>query len=256
MASYRGHLTLSSAVGIVYGGAGVNPLEFDPATALLAAGVTAVGGMLPDLDSNSGRPVREMFSLAATFAALMIMPRLHFTTFSQEESLVVMGLMYIFIRYGLSRIFNRLTVHRGMFHSIPAMLIAGLLMYLTYSHAKVSVRIYLACGVMLGFLSHLVLDELFSVNFEGVTIRLNSYAGSALKFFSPSKIATCTTYLLLVGLSYVAYHDFTRSRRYQLPDLESVNILKPTSDWEKLIPVGRQPLAVSGFSSNNRTYVP
>src|SRR5206468_1768640 len=91
-------------------------------------------------------------------------------------------------------------VHRGMFHSIPALLVAGLGVFLVYRPADEVVRWFVAGGVMLGFLSHLVLDELCSVDFTGARVRLNKYAGSALKFWSTSATATFTCYLLLFGL--------------------------------------------------------
>jgi hypothetical protein len=95
-----------------------------------------------------------------------------------------------------------------MFHSLPAMLIAGLGVYLVYPNPNVPVRLYLAGGVMIGFLSHLVLDELYAVDFMGVGIRLNKYAGSALKLASPSRTATLAAYLLLGGLGYLAWNDY------------------------------------------------
>jgi hypothetical protein len=95
-----------------------------------------------------------------------------------------------------------------MFHSIPALLIAGLGVYLVYPNPSVPVRLYVAGGVMIGFLSHLVLDELYSVDFMGVGIRLNKYAGSALKLASASRSATLTAYVLLAGLGYLAWTDY------------------------------------------------
>jgi membrane-bound metal-dependent hydrolase YbcI (DUF457 family) len=68
----------------------------------------------------------------------------------------------VFIRYFVANVFRRLSVHRGMYHSVPATLIAGLAVYLGYPEP--GVRIILAVGVMLGFLSHLVLDEVYSVD--------------------------------------------------------------------------------------------
>ena len=59
MASFRGHLTFSASLGAVYGGWLYWQLGVDWGTSALAAGLTAVGGMLPDLDSDSGIPVRE-----------------------------------------------------------------------------------------------------------------------------------------------------------------------------------------------------
>ena len=65
-----------------------------------------------------------------------------------------------------------------------------------------------AGGVMVGFLSHLILDELCSVDFMGLRPHLNKYAGSALKFFSASWSATFLAYAILGGLCYLAYLDW------------------------------------------------
>ena len=120
-----------------------------------------------------------------------------------------MLLCYVLIRYVCSRLFKRICVHRGMYHSIPAMLIAGLVVYLGYHSPNRPVRLLLGVGVMIGFLSHLVLDELYSVNFNGVKITLNSFAGSAVKFVSPSWMATAFCYAVLGGLMYLAYMEYT-----------------------------------------------
>src|SRR5439155_762720 len=74
-------------------------------------------------------------------------------------------------------------------------------------HPDVEVRGFFAVGTMIGFLSHLVLDELCSVGFNGVAPTLNQFAGTAVKFYSPSKSATVFTYLLLGGLGYLAYGE-------------------------------------------------
>ena len=211
MASYKGHLTFSTALGAAYGAAGLFALNYDWGDAGLAGGLTAVGGLLPDLDSDSGVPVRELFGLAAALTSFLLYHRLLADPrfgHSPERVIVVLVGVYLFIRYGLSNVFRRITVHRGMYHSIPAMLIAGLSIYLLEANLARYLRLYLAGGVMLGFLSHLVLDELFSVDFMGLKIRLNKYAGSALKLFSPSWIANLTTYGLLAMLSYLAYRDW------------------------------------------------
>jgi hypothetical protein len=210
MASYRGHLSVASALGVAYGGAGVLWLGLDWGTSALAAGLTAVGGLMPDLDSDSGVPVRELFSLAAVVTPLMMLRRLINMGLSHEQVLAVMGGTYIFIRFGLSWVFRWLTVHRGMFHSLPAMLIAGLSIFLLYHSPDVGIRYYLAAATMIGFLSHLVLDELYSVNFMGVKLHRNKFAGSAVKFYSKSWPATVTCYTILGGLAFVAWSELGR----------------------------------------------
>lgn len=208
MAGFRTHVTVSGALGVVYGGVAVQPLGFTTETAILSAGLTAAGGMLPDLDSDSGVPIREMFGLAAVVLPLTLVPRLTHMHVSQEGILATVLFGYMAIRYGAARVFKRLTVHRGMFHSVPAMVIAGLIVYLGYHSTDRRMRVLFAAGVVLGFLSHLMLDELYSVDFRGLRVKLNKYAGTALKFFSPSVPATAVCYALLGALLYLTYLDF------------------------------------------------
>jgi hypothetical protein len=213
MASYRGHLAFSSALGAGYGALALWHGGLAAwGTAGLGAGLTTLGGVLPDLDSDSGVPVRELFGLAASAVALSLYPRLAQEGLCTEQVLTLLGALYLFVRYGLSRTFKGLSVHRGMFHSIPAMLIAGPAVYLLYPLCPgrppledLQLRVYLAGGVMLGFFSHLLLDEIYSVDLMGVRLRLNKYAGSALKFTSKSWPATLTTYTLLLALALAAW---------------------------------------------------
>ncbi len=194
----------------MYGGLAVQPVGFSTEAGVLAAGLTTVGGMLPDLDSDSGVPIREMFGLAAAVVPLMLVPRLMHMDVSREGILATLLFGYVIIRYGVANVFRRLSVHRGMYHSLPAMLIAGLCVYLAYHSPDRSIRLMLAGGVMLGFLSHLVLDEIYSVDWRGVRPKLKSSAGSAVKFMSSSAIATATCYAVLGGLGYLAYQDYLR----------------------------------------------
>jgi membrane-bound metal-dependent hydrolase YbcI (DUF457 family) len=207
MASFRGHLAFSASLGAVYGGLLGWHLGVDWATSALAAGLTCVGGMMPDLDSDSGIPVREMFGLTSVCVPLLLLPRLMKHHLSPEQITVILGGLYLGIRHGLSYLFKRVTVHRGMFHSIPAMLIAGMIAFLVYHHSDFRPRVLIAAGVMIGFLSHLVLDELYAVDFRGLKPKLNKYAGSALKFGSPSHWATGFAYLLMVALGFLVFLD-------------------------------------------------
>jgi membrane-bound metal-dependent hydrolase YbcI (DUF457 family) len=207
MASYRGHLLFSSALGAGLGGFAVVNRNYDWGRAFLGAGLTTLGGLLPDLDSDSGVPVRELFGAAATVVPLLLIHRFRDGGYDAEQILVLMGMTYVFVRYGLSLLFKRLTVHRGMFHSIPALLISGLAVYLLYHSPNQPLRVFLAGSTMLGFLSHLVLDELFSVDLMGARVRFNKYAGSALKLASASWKGTLTAYLILAALGFLALQE-------------------------------------------------
>jgi hypothetical protein len=213
MASYRGHLLFSAGLGAAYGSLALWEWGLDWGPVVLAAGLTTLGGLLPDLDSDSGVPVRELFGVAAAVVPFLLYPSLREGKLTAEQTLVVLGGLYVFIRYVLSSVFKHWTVHRGMFHSIPAMFIAGLAVFLAYHSPSPRLRLFLAGGVMLGFLSHLVLDELCSVDFMGLHVRLNKYAGSALKFASRSRPATAATYAILGVLGYFAWLQWAQATR-------------------------------------------
>jgi membrane-bound metal-dependent hydrolase YbcI (DUF457 family) len=211
MASFRGHLAFSASLGAAYGALSYWQLGLDWGTAALCAGITAVGGMLPDLDSDSGVPVREMFGLAGVFIPLILLRRFVQTGWDVERILVLLGVTFVRIRYGLAFVFKRLTVHRGMFHSIPGMLIAGIATFLMYKTDSLRPRLFISAGVTIGFFSHLLLDEICAVDFRGLKPKLNQFAGSALKFGSKSYWATGLTYLTLLVLCGLVVLDVTPS---------------------------------------------
>jgi membrane-bound metal-dependent hydrolase YbcI (DUF457 family) len=210
VAGFRTHITVSGMLGVVYGGAAVEPFGFETDAAILAAGLTTAGGMLPDLDSDSGVPVREMFGLAAAVVPLLLIPRMVHSGMTREAILASVLFGYVFIKYVVANVFRRFTVHRGMYHSIPAMLVAGLVVYLAYHSPDRSVRLLLAGGVMVGFASHLILDEIYSVDWRGVKPKLKSSAGTAFKLGSSSLIATAVCYAILGGLLWLAYKDYMK----------------------------------------------
>lgn len=202
MAGYQTHITVSGLLGAAYGTTASLACGFSGVHGALAGCLTGVAGMLPDLDSESGRPVRELFGLTAALAPLVTMDKLLQWGGSTDGAMLLAVLMYVSVRYGGALILGLAAVHRGMFHSIPALFIASELTYLGYHGHPVSIKLLMALGVALGFASHLVLDEIYSVQWNGVTIKLKSSAGSALKFAGRDWSANFITFSMLVALSY------------------------------------------------------
>jgi len=203
MAGYKTHITVSGALGVGYGTAGAILGRFSPVEGALAGILTWFSGMLPDLDSASGRPVREVFSLLAAFAPFAMMGHLmEWTHHSYEAATLMAVILYVTIRYGGQAVLNRTAVHRGMFHSIPAMLTTAEIAFLAFRGSSLNVKLLMAGGAAIGFFSHLVLDEIYSVEWSGVHVRLNKFAGSAVKFFGGRLVPNVITYSLLMVLTY------------------------------------------------------
>jgi len=207
MAGFKTHIGVSTVAGIGYGAAGYAagvPLS----TCMVAGGLCSVAGMLPDLDSDSGVPVREMVAfLAAVVPALMI-PRFVELGFDVEHMVLASGLIYLAVRFGIGGFFKRFTVHRGMWHSLPAAAISGLLAFLIVSGTTLEIRLFKTAAVVLGFVIHLVLDEFWSFEMRRGRLRIKKSLGTALKFWTTKGLwPNVSTYGKLVLLVVLVIED-------------------------------------------------
>ncbi len=206
MAGFRTHITVSTVVGIGYGYAGSKYGLATP-TCVLAGGLCSIAGMMPDLDSDSGVPARETIGFAAAIVPMLLFHRLEANGLTIEQMALVGGPVYLAIRFGIGWLLKTLSVHRGMFHSIPAALIAGLLGFLICDSGTSDARYYKAFAVTLGYLTHLVLDEIWSLDFGAGFPRVKKSLGTALKFFSDDVRPTLCTYGLLGLLAFFAIQE-------------------------------------------------
>ncbi len=186
MAGFKTHIAVSGLVGLGYG-AGAYALYGVPLpSCILAGGMCGVAGMLPDLDSGEGRPLRESLSFAAAVVSTMLVDRFQQFGLAMESIVLAAVVVYLFVRFGLAELLKRYTVHRGMFHSLPAAVIFGEIAFLL-SSGETALRCYKAGAVVLGYLTHLLLDELFSVHYVRGRMAFKRSFGTALKLFSTKK---------------------------------------------------------------------
>jgi hypothetical protein len=149
--------------------------------AVTLAGV--LGSVLPDIDLKDSRPSRAMFAGLAIFFSFAVL-----FTFALKYSIAELWILWLgtllFVRYGLHQVFHRLSVHRGIWHSI----LAGL-----FSAAATAIAFYYVLGrpegvawlaagfLFVGYLVHLALDEIYSV--DVMDTRIKASFGTALKLF-------------------------------------------------------------------------
>ncbi len=205
MADFKTHITCSTLAGVGLGAAGYSygiPIE----SCILAGGLCSVAGILPDLDSDSGVPYRESVAFISAFVPMLMISRFQSLGWTRESIVLACACMYVGIRFGVAELFRRYTVHRGMWHSLPAAATVGLLAFLITDHQHLELRIYWTAAAVAGFLVHLVLDELYSVDFRG--IRLKKSFGSALKLWSTQGAwPNVSTYGKLIVLALLAWGD-------------------------------------------------
>lgn len=201
MGNYRQHLGFASVCGVAYAGASYVWLSIPWLYGTVAALLALLGGLLPDIDSETGAGMRSFTGVLGLLAAVVVWRNLDMVQPGLPFELHLWSIVatYATVRYGLRKAVGRLTVHRGMSHSIPTCFLWGALTYLHYPSPFHGVRLTMAVGVMVGFLSHLLLDEMCSVDLKGA--RLNKAFGTALKFWAPSPWSTLAVYGLLAYLA-------------------------------------------------------
>uniref|UniRef100_A0A7C2NTP3 Metal-dependent hydrolase n=1 Tax=Schlesneria paludicola TaxID=360056 RepID=A0A7C2NTP3_9PLAN len=207
MANFQTHIAVSSALGAGYAWWIHGQYDIPWPTAAVAGGLCGIAGMMPDLDSDSGIPARETISFAAAIVPMLLFNRLQQYGMSVERMILVGAPIYLFIRFVLGPLLKEFTVHRGMFHSVPAMFIAGMITYLLSDSSPTTLRVLKAAAVSLGYLSHLILDEIWSVEVTLTGSRLKSSSGTAVKFFGSKPSANVMCYGLLLLLAFGILQD-------------------------------------------------
>ena len=205
MADFNTHLIGAAAVSGLTATVLVMTGQF-PHQAVIGYFVLGViGGLLPDLDSPTSIPIRIVLATLAVVAGFLVV-----FTFGTRYSLVELVILwlgcFLFIRYGLLDLFDRLTVHRGLIHSVPAGLSFGLITILVAFHVFTASATHAwLCGafVTLGFIVHLLLDEFYSVDLSGKKLLKSSF-GTALSLGSLNQpVGTAALYLMVVALFFL-----------------------------------------------------
>ena len=191
MANFNTHLGVAAVASGMLATLCLQVGFVDSKDALLLASAGVIGGILPDIDLHYSHPSRILFSLLGIVVAFL-------WVFSAKNQLSIIELwgaglgIYLFVRFPVWALFQKVTVHRGSVHSISCALLFAFLTSALSFHAfgkGAFISWLVALFIFLGFILHLVLDELYSVDFMGH--RLKRSFGTAFKLFdSHEKISS------------------------------------------------------------------
>lgn len=187
------------------------------------------GSLLPDIDLKVSKPAGIFFGvLGVVLAFVMTLPLLD--RFLPLELALIWGGVFLCVRYGFFEIFSRLTVHRGIWHSwlaIAAVALATINIAYWQWHLPSESAWIAGLMIGIGYLTHLCLDELYSVDL--FNRRLKRSFGTALKPFSVvypwSSLAMFMVVLTLWWLAPLA------GAWSEPSELESVVDLHRALDW-------------------------
>lgn len=204
MANFTTHI----AVGTVVSGAAAtltlaaNVIAPESLVAVTLAGV--VGSVLPDIDLKDSRPSRALFAGLAVFFSFVVLFSLAGKYSIAEMWVAWLGAL-VAVRYGGHMLFTKFSYHRGIWHSIVAGLLfwfvtAYIFHYWMGFHEGVA---WLAGGfVFVGYMTHLILDEIYSVDVYDT--RIKASFGTALKFYDTKRLGESAVVAGLAALAFMA----------------------------------------------------
>ena len=180
MPSFKVHIAASSLAGVAVASLGVTWQGWSPPVAVLAGLAGFVGGMVPDLDSDSSSALRLIGVLVSVILAVAAVHMLSaMKTSPLETALGGAGLLLVFNTAGVSA-FKALTRHRGMWHSLPTAVAYGAALAAVFAPlgrtAALGVAVVGVCGVA----SHLVLDAVFGLTLNPLKLRSDSRGAGIL----------------------------------------------------------------------------
>ncbi len=207
MGNYRQHITFASTLGGMYSAAAWLWFGAHWFYGTVATLLTTLSGLLPDLDSASGVELKGFTGILGVLVAAAVWDQVGKADPPPifEVHLWAVILAFVAVRHGLRRVLSRLSKHRGISHSVPTCAVWGLLTYLYYPSTNHSLKVLMALAVVVGFASHLLLDEICSVDLRGA--RVNKAFGTAIKLWSKNPWSTLAIYALL---SYLAWMTIQR----------------------------------------------
>jgi len=167
---------------------------------------TCLASILPDIDSDSSKTLRFIFVVINSFIVFLTSLVVIMIWRLDVKSLLKIIFLELIILNLLMFFFKKITKHRGMFHSIPATIIISLAAFLLLSKItnNFNVILLLSLSVALGYLSHLVLDVLYSpVSLFKEKIIVPKILGSPLKLFSKYWIINIFVYSFIFVETYL-----------------------------------------------------
>ncbi len=209
MANFKTHLGVAA---IASGGLSTLCLGAGLATPQQVVVLTilgSAGGILPDIDLDHSSPTKIMFTALALLVAFFALFSKS-ATYSLLELWLLWGACYFCIRYMAWRIFSDLTSHRGIYHSLVAALffyfLTTTLAYYLFDWNPVAAWLA-GFLVFFGYMVHLALDEIYSVDFSDK--RLKKSFGTALKLIDPRHLKNSVLMSFAAVLVFFMTPDFS-----------------------------------------------
>ena len=207
MADFKTHVVGGVATGGFFATISFISFALDPVQCFAVFTLGLLGGIIPDLDSDSGKPLALISgSLSVLIPALLLSKMPTANTTSPEFLISYFAFCYFIINYVICELIKKMTSHRGIMHSIPFAFLSAEIAYLLFNSSGQKMATMAAVAIFSGCLIHLILDELNSFYFKFYFIPLlNKSSGTAFKLYSKGVMANFFIYALVFGVSLIIF---------------------------------------------------
>jgi len=212
--NFKQHTTIGAVVGYLASAILLLLNLISPITSIWIILASIVGSFLPDIDSDCSKSFNifiSMLSLISGFGIIMYCGNNHmehiwywiWTPFA----------FYLLFRYVFSKVIKKMTKHRAIIHSTPAIFTFGVGAFYLLRTFDVSLMsaFWMSFSLGLGFMSHIFADEFHSrIQFEDghLKYQMKSSAGSAWDLGDLKEWSTYAMYMLLFTLACLTLMEY------------------------------------------------
>lgn len=228
MADYKTHFAGGVTAGVVAAltTAALGWIDINQIPLVAATGM--IGGLAPDIDSDSSRAQQILFNVGMLVVPSAIVWRILPWLPPEPQYAIGAWIALALARFPVQWFFRWYSVHRGMCHSVPAGLAFALVCFLFGGHGDDAFGQQVANGFAggIGYFVHIALDELWSVDFDGRHIHVKKSLGTAYKMWGHDMLPNLSTYAAFALVLVLAWQS------------------APVSSWSELVDTLRPSEAV------------
>jgi len=203
MANFHTHFKVSTVVSgsLAITLASINLISVEQSIVMFILG--AIAGFFPDIDSDSSISLR-IFSKGLALILALFLVFLNIKTLSILYLIIIAIATYYISKYLISELLKNFTRHRGVFHSITMAILFSFITVIISSKILSYSDFYSWLSgtfVFIGYLSHLILDEIYSVNLYGMKIKKSF--GTAIKLYDKNSILISFILFVITAIIFV-----------------------------------------------------
>lgn len=207
MANYKGHRNAGIIVGVILAAVAYWQFHLSPIEVASVLIICSVCAILPDLDHPEAKPgsvLKMVVVYMIPITIYMYLPKSIVQEFEITHWIVLFAASHVILGNIILWLIDLVSEHRGLFHSLPAAVLCGLACYLSFYYLQFDKRLVLGCSAFSGYITHLIQDEVCSLDMKENKIKRSF--GTAIDLGDFRSPWCWLLYLTIVGCVGMAIH--------------------------------------------------